>query len=781
MKLLLGTGVSSLIDSLNWKADVVVRTTADVVLAAPGANLDGVAMLAGQRFMAAGQAAPAENGIYIWNGAAVPATRSSDANVAAELVNATASVEAGTSAGLTFRQSTPAPIVLGVTALAFVPFGSGDVTGPAGATLNALAAFADATGKVIKNSLAILSVAGALLLPGGTAALPAYSPLAGAGLYSDAANTVKISTATVERLAVSTTAITSTLPINAPAGLVGDPGLRFSSEATGFRLIGAGNLGLVIAGADSWNLLASTMTLPSAGYNIFHGTVNTALVFRTASTTTATVGYQITNLNSFTGSAAAQTHVQIAHSINQTGTAGMTSLKIVRTETALGSAAQTFLDFYGGVGGATQVYAVTNLGQVLAGAGSVSAPAISAVGDPNSGFNFSGDVISYVVGGSNVLNMRYVNPQAILYANSTGVGVAIWGLSTSGTVAGVSLGNGTSGATEFVGSSGVQTGTLSDYYVNQTSTAAFTNMRIVSHETAVGSGAQSMIDCYAGATGVTQVFQVLNTGVARGPNGASTAPTWSFLSFPNTGYYASSSTTTHISLNANLTYSFTSSALTFNQGNIGLYANAVGAAYFLGGNWTTQVDGPIYVKNLNAFTASTAVQQKAFRLYAGVNQTSTASFALLYGNLSLSSDGVTGDPVFGTGGGMLVDLYRGLVRKFTVTDHGAIGNAAVSPAALAAGNTDDYAGIGTYGAARITSNAAGSTLRSVVAPVEGRYLLIRHIAGLTLTIPHLTGGAAANRFFNGSAGTTVVLGIGGQALYWYDILSAYWTLISYTA
>jgi len=55
--------------------DARVATTANVTIASPGATIDGKAMNAGDVFLAAFQTAGAENGLYTWNGAAVPATR----------------------------------------------------------------------------------------------------------------------------------------------------------------------------------------------------------------------------------------------------------------------------------------------------------------------------------------------------------------------------------------------------------------------------------------------------------------------------------------------------------------------------------------------------------------------------------------------------------------------------------------------------------------------------------------------------------------------------------
>ena len=51
------------------------------------------------------QTSGAENGIYVWNGAATPMTRALDASTFDELEQATTTVEEGTSAGTTYRQT----------------------------------------------------------------------------------------------------------------------------------------------------------------------------------------------------------------------------------------------------------------------------------------------------------------------------------------------------------------------------------------------------------------------------------------------------------------------------------------------------------------------------------------------------------------------------------------------------------------------------------------------------------------------------------------------------
>jgi hypothetical protein len=115
--------VDSAIEGLAWKDSCRVATQSNLNLAAPGATIDGVTMVSGDRVLVRTQTAPAENGIYIWNGAATPATRSADMNVAAEVEQAVTTVEEGTSAGATFRQ-TAVNVTLGTTGLTWSVFGT---------------------------------------------------------------------------------------------------------------------------------------------------------------------------------------------------------------------------------------------------------------------------------------------------------------------------------------------------------------------------------------------------------------------------------------------------------------------------------------------------------------------------------------------------------------------------------------------------------------------------------------------------------------------------------
>lgn len=97
--------VDSAVEGLAWKDSVRVSTQANITIASPGATIDGITMATNDRVLVRAQTTQTENGIYIWNGAATPLTRALDASTFAELEQAVVTVEEGTSAGATFRQT----------------------------------------------------------------------------------------------------------------------------------------------------------------------------------------------------------------------------------------------------------------------------------------------------------------------------------------------------------------------------------------------------------------------------------------------------------------------------------------------------------------------------------------------------------------------------------------------------------------------------------------------------------------------------------------------------
>lgn len=110
-------------EGIAWKDNVTVASAANVNLAAPGASIDGITLAANDRVLIKSQTAQAENGIYIFNGAATPMTRALDMSSSLEFNSAVVPVDLGTSAGSQFRQTAVAPTV-GTTAIVFTNFAS---------------------------------------------------------------------------------------------------------------------------------------------------------------------------------------------------------------------------------------------------------------------------------------------------------------------------------------------------------------------------------------------------------------------------------------------------------------------------------------------------------------------------------------------------------------------------------------------------------------------------------------------------------------------------------
>lgn len=120
------TAINRLIKGGDYKESVRVATDVAINLAAPGANIDGIAMVAGDRFLEKDNATLANRGIYIWNGAAVAATRALDADTGAELNGgAIIPVESGTvNADTNWQVTNDGVVTIGTTGLTFQQVGS---------------------------------------------------------------------------------------------------------------------------------------------------------------------------------------------------------------------------------------------------------------------------------------------------------------------------------------------------------------------------------------------------------------------------------------------------------------------------------------------------------------------------------------------------------------------------------------------------------------------------------------------------------------------------------
>lgn len=116
--------LNAAIEGLSTKDSVRVKSTGNVNIASPGASLNGVTFASQDRVLLGDQTLPAENGIYVWNGAATPMTRALDASTFDELESAVVSVDEGTVNAQTTWRQTAVNGTIGTTAVTWIPFGT---------------------------------------------------------------------------------------------------------------------------------------------------------------------------------------------------------------------------------------------------------------------------------------------------------------------------------------------------------------------------------------------------------------------------------------------------------------------------------------------------------------------------------------------------------------------------------------------------------------------------------------------------------------------------------
>jgi hypothetical protein len=132
--------VLNLVNGLDFKASVRATSTANVTVSAPGATLDGVTLVNGDRILLKNQTTGSENGIYQFNGSAAALTRTADAIQGELTAGATVVVTEGTNKGTGAASPTPTqwtlatadPITIGTTALSFNQSGAPGTTYTAG-------------------------------------------------------------------------------------------------------------------------------------------------------------------------------------------------------------------------------------------------------------------------------------------------------------------------------------------------------------------------------------------------------------------------------------------------------------------------------------------------------------------------------------------------------------------------------------------------------------------------------------------------------------------------
>lgn len=97
--------VDAAIEGLAWKDNCRVSTTSNINLLSPGAAINGISLDPEDRVLVRYQTTQSENGIYLFVSDSQPMIRAADADTADSLENAITTVDEGSSAGSSFRQT----------------------------------------------------------------------------------------------------------------------------------------------------------------------------------------------------------------------------------------------------------------------------------------------------------------------------------------------------------------------------------------------------------------------------------------------------------------------------------------------------------------------------------------------------------------------------------------------------------------------------------------------------------------------------------------------------
>ena len=295
--------VDATTQGLDVKASAWVATTANVAIATAPATIDGITLSSGQRVLVKNQTLPAQNGIYVFNGAGVAMTRAVDMSTGTTFSGSFIYVENGTANGTTqWILSTPDPITLGTTAQTWIQFGgAGTYTAGTGLSLSGTT-FSLSTPVAIANGGTNLSTIGSanqiLGVNAGATALEYKTVSTGTGIsYVNAAGSVTITNTGVTSIVagsnVTVSGATGAVTINAT-------GTVTSVAAT------TSSTGLAITGSPITSSGTLTFTL-NGELQALAGLAGTGIIARTAAgaysprTITAGTGITITNGDGVSG------------------------------------------------------------------------------------------------------------------------------------------------------------------------------------------------------------------------------------------------------------------------------------------------------------------------------------------------------------------------------------------------------------------------------------------------------------------------------------------------
>lgn len=370
--------------------------------------------------------------------------------------------------------------------------------------------------------------------------------------------------------------------------------------------------------------------------------------------------------------------------------------------------------------------------------------------------------------------------QSSVSVSVSGVGLELSGNIATDSVPAVTIDN---GGHTFTENSKAQIGCYLNWELVQTGTAGFTDLEIVRLETSLGSGSQFFIRASGGAFGNTRKFSVKNTGTVQTSIGSAADPAVEIggFTYGNVMGFCRTSNTIISVVQAGVDYfrMDVNGAFSFQQAGFSLRQDAANSPLRIGSNIGGTSTAALWVDNTLVF-AGTGPQYGTFELY-GLNQSGAGSFTGHQIRLGANTTGTGGAPVIGTGGAW---HYEGMINGATmwsVALNGGIANTAVTPAALASGSTNNLATIGSYGYARVSGNADGtSTVTGISATNirDGFELTIVNVGSANVAFTNLDSGSSSANQFSMLSGTRVNLGPNDQLCLKYDLTSTKWRQVS---
>jgi hypothetical protein len=316
--------------------------------------------------------------------------------------------------------------------------------------------------------------------------------------------------------------------------------------------------------------------------------------------------------------------------------------------------------------------------QGLFAAGSATAPAISFVGDPNTGF-FSAAADSIGIATNGTEFWRFNNSILSGFQSNSVISApsAVGRLTLRGNIQNAAQGVLTvESASAWGGGAGVQQiGIDLNATLNQTSTAGFTGLRLALTHTAIGSGVHRFVDFTIGGTTHFAVSSGASPGLVFVNDGGVAGPAYSFLGDTNTGLWRPGSGIVAVAGDgvevvrfsapggatpqvlaqggtvANPSYSFVGGTST------GMLYLSPELAFSVGGTEVARMQAPAAVPQLLIPNGTGAAPSLAFRLNTDTGLISTSPLGV--GGVGFIADGLLAGAAVNSGGNVQLIAMAG--------------------------------------------------------------------------------------------------------------------------